>query len=82
MHNRNSPILIVVIKGNVEIGLEIPISGHIAFTISPMIIRYNMLNPTENNIVSDVVILISLITLNIINPGINVKYTNPTICRR
>ena len=80
MHNRNRPVLIVIINDKVEIGFEIPISGYSVFMIAPVNIKKAILNPTENNIVSIIVILSNLRTLNIMNPGINVRYIKPIIC--
>ena len=80
MHNKNKPMLIVIIRDKVEIGSEIPRSGYSVLMIAPVNIKQAILNPTENNIVSVIVILSSLRTLNIMNPGINVRYIKPIIC--
>ena len=80
MHNKNKPMLIVIIRGKVEIGFEISMRGYSVLIIAPVNIKKVILNPTENNIVSVIVILSSLRTLNIMNPGINVRYIKPIIC--
>ena len=73
-------MLIVIIKGKVEIGFEIPRGGYNIFIKKPVNIKKAMLNPTEYRIISIVLSLFDLSIWRINNPGMRVRKRNPNIC--
>jgi hypothetical protein len=73
-------MFIVTIKGEIEIGFEIPRRGYNVLMNNPMNIRKEMLNPADNTNFSVEPILSNFRTCRINNPGKIMRKRNPTIC--
>jgi hypothetical protein len=72
----------VMSRYRLDSGLAIPIRGYKVFINRPENIKKATLRPTAYKIVSTAPILCSLKILRRRNPGMNVRYRNPTTCLR
>jgi hypothetical protein len=81
MDIERTKMLIIMTRNSVDRGLVIPINEPNSFIRSPTNIRKEILNPTENKIVSVIEDLSNPDTLKSMKPGTNIRKRKPMICR-